>query len=560
MEAGELNIMVAGEAGQGLATIGQLLAKSLVKSGLMIHVTQSYHSRIRGGHNTYVVRTSPEAVLAPLEQVDLLLALNSDGVEMHRDELSDRGLMLADPELGGPEGRTLAVPFKDLAEKRYWNTVGLGVIGALIGLDQELLAGLLAKALKKHPEAVEPNKQALGKAYEWTAEQDSDFPKMPKGTGGEGRLMLNGNEAIALGAISAGAKACFFYPMTPSTSIALTMAAAADKMGLVVEQMEDEIAAVNTALGASYAGAPSLVSTSGGGFALMVEGISLAGMTETPLVVALSQRPGPATGLPTRTAQEDLDLVLHAGHGEFPRAIFAPGTPEECFHTSRRAFALAERFQSPCFILTDQYLADSYRGVDPFDVDNLDACGTWQPVEGEDPDYQRYTVTVSGVSGRRLPGFGKALVVADSDEHTPDGHITEDLSVRMEMQQKRMRKLEGLWNEVLPPTMEGPEDAEILLVCWGSSYGATREASQRLREHGMAAGLCHFSQVWPLDPSQFLDRFSRAGRMVVVEGNYQGQFARLLLRETGIGHHGAVLRFDGLPFTADYILQQLNNE
>ena len=331
MSAKELNIMIAGEAGQGLATIGQLLAKALVKSGLMIHVTQSYHSRIRGGHNTFTVRTAAEPVLAPAEQVDLLLALNADGVEFHREELSDQGLLLADPELGGPEGRTLAVPFADLSDKRYWNTVGLGVMGALIGLDRELLAGLMAKGLKKHPEAVEPNEQALAKAYEWAGAQGRDFPNLPEGSGGEGRLMLNGNEAIALGAMSAGAKACFFYPMTPSTSIALTMAAAADKLGLVVEQMEDEISAVNTALGASYAGAPALVSTSGGGFALMVEGISLAGMTETPLVIALSQRPGPATGLPTRTEQGDLDLVLHAGHGEFPRAVFAPGTPEECF-------------------------------------------------------------------------------------------------------------------------------------------------------------------------------------------------------------------------------------
>jgi 2-oxoglutarate ferredoxin oxidoreductase subunit alpha len=275
--------------------------------------------------------------------------------------------------------------------------------------------------------------------------------------------MMNGNEAIAFGAISAGLKFVSFYPMTPSTSIALNLAAQAKKMGLVVEQAEDEIAAINMAIGASFAGAPSMVPTSGGGFALMVEGVSLSAMTETPVVIVVAQRPGPATGLPTRTEQGDLELILHAGHGEFPRAIFAPGTVEECFHLTRKAFALAERYQGPMFLLTDQFLADSYRAVMPFDTRNLPAVSVGTRATGES-SYERFTLTESGVSPRRLPGTGKHLVVADSDEHTERGHITEDLSVRIKMVGKRLAKGQWISSEVIPPEAHGEEKPDLLLL------------------------------------------------------------------------------------------------
>ena len=226
-------------------------------------------------------------------------------------------------------------------------------------------------SVTKSPEAAEGNRQALQAAFAWTKKQGISFPTLPKAADAASRLLLTGNEAIALGALSAGLKFFAFYPMSPSTSIGLTLAAQAKNMGLVVEQAEDEIAAINLALGASFAGAPSMVATSGGGFALMVEGVSLAGMTETPVVIVVAQRPGPATGLPTRTEQGDLEFVLHAGHGEFPRAIFAPGSVEECFHLTRKALEMAERSQGPVFILTDQFLADSYRAVEPFDLSRL---------------------------------------------------------------------------------------------------------------------------------------------------------------------------------------------
>jgi 2-oxoglutarate ferredoxin oxidoreductase subunit alpha len=441
----QVNMMIGGEAGQGLVTIGELLVKSLVRSGFHIVVTQDYMSRIRGGHNTFSIRASANDVQAPSESIDLLIALNAETVELHRQDMNDNGLILADKGLENLPSDVLAVPFKDLAEKRYENIAALGVAGSLLGLDQELIAGILEKRFgKKHPEAVEPNRTALNKAYEWCEQQQADGLKLTKPDTAPQRIPINGNQAVALGAMAGGVKLCAFYPMTPSTSVALTLAANAKKMGLVVEQAEDEIAAINMAVGGSYAGAPSIVTTSGGGFALMTEGISLAAMTETPVVVFVCQRPGPATGLPTRTGQTDLEFILYAGHGEFGRAIFAPGTVEQCFHLTRKAFEMADMYQGPTFVMSDQFLADSFRAVEPFDLNGLNPV---QPADVHDREidanYLRYKITDSGVSPRLLPGLSKALVVADSDEHTEDGHITEDLVAAQNMNDKRMRKTDS---------------------------------------------------------------------------------------------------------------------
>jgi len=368
---------------------------------------------------------------------------------------------------------------------------------------------------------------------------------------------LNGNQAVALGAVSAGVKFCAFYPMTPSTSIPLTLIAHAEEMGLVVEQAEDEIAAINMALGASYAGAPSMVATSGGGFALMVEGVSLAGMTETPVVVVVAQRPGPATGLPTRTEQADLEFVLRAGHGEFPRAIFAPGDVEECFHLTRKALELAQKFQGPTFVLTDQFLADSFRAVEPFDVAGLPPVGSYAaPAQFAEP-YARYAAVESGVSPRLLPGASRNLVVVARAEHTEDGPRTEALGACVRPVEKTRRKESGIRAEVVPPVYEGPAKAEVLLVGWGSSKGAVAEAAADLGANGAKAATLHFPQVWPLVPEQFVERLREAKRVVCVEGNATGQLARLIRAETGFEIGERVGRYDGLPLTPEYVLREL---
>lgn len=552
------NIVVGGEAGQGLVTVGHLLARALVRSGYRIVVTQDYQSRIRGGHNTFAIRVSPEEIAAPQEAIDLLVALDGATFALHREKLSPGAIVVADVAHGVEYPRALRVPYREIASKRSENIAALGVIATILGLPRDVVLSVLTTAFgKKDPKILEENIKALDAAESWAAGQRIPGGKLPPATAAH-RLMMNGNEAIALGALSAGVKFYAFYPMTPSTSIGLALAANAKRMGVVVEQAEDEIAAINMAIGASYAGAPAMVGTSGGGFALMVEGVSLAGMIETPVVVVVSQRPGPATGLPTRTEQADLEFVLHAGHGEFPRAIFAPGSVEECFHLTRRAFELAEAYQGPVFLLTDQYLADSDRAIEPFDIEGL------LPVQaGSDPDtvsmaYRRFALTPDGISPRLLPGVSSHLVVVDSDEHTEDGHLTEDLTVRVRMEEKRLRKGIELAKEAMAPSFEGPERPELLFVSWGSTKGAAEEAAARLRREGRQTATLHFAQVWPLVPSQFMRQLTEAREVVAVEGNAFGQFARLIRRETGFEIRRQIRRYDGLPITPEYILRDLH--
>ncbi|MFO7947147.1 MAG: 2-oxoacid:acceptor oxidoreductase subunit alpha, partial [Armatimonadota bacterium] len=407
------NILIAGEAGQGLATMGDLLTKALVRSGYRVVVRQGYMSRIRGGHNTYQILASTGAIHAPREPVDLLVGLNEASVELHRGDLSDGGLIVAEDDNEALAEEDLGVPLAEMAEGLFINIAALGAICCMLGLSRDTVAGLVRDQFgKKDEEIAELNDDALAAGYEWIEEHDRfDAAFLPLADEpSETPMTLNGNEAIALGALSAGLKFYSFYPMTPATSIGLNIIKHADEMGVVYEQAEDEISAINMAIGASFTGAPAMVATSGGGFALMCEGLSLAGMTETPVVIAIAQRPGPATGLPTRTAQQDLEFVLHGGHGEFPRAIFAPGTIEQCFHLARQAFMIAEKTHSPAFILTDQYLADSSRAVQLFDVENLPPVDVPLDAGPAAEPYRRYEITESGVSPRLLPGVTEHLV------------------------------------------------------------------------------------------------------------------------------------------------------
>jgi len=555
------NLVIGGEAGQGLATVGLILAKSLVRRGYSIVVTQSYQSRIRGGHNTFAIRVGRNNVVAPQESIDLLVAFNRETVELHKKDLSPQGAVVTDEAFTIVEKPCLAVPFKELAGKRFVNTAALGVVASVLGLDGDLVSEAIEDAFgAKHPEAVEENRQVLEKAFSWVCRKAAIIETLPPVPDPPRRMMLNGNEAIALGALSAGLRFYSYYPMTPSTSIALTLIQHAEAFGSIVEQAEDEIAAINMAVGASFAGAPAMVGASGGGFALMTEGISLAAMIETPVVVVVAQRPGPATGLPTRTEQGDLELVLHAGHGEFPRAIFAPGTVEDCFSLTQKAFELAEACQNPVFVLTDQFLADSYRAVAPPETEKLPGADLDRQLPDCPLPYRRYALTESGISPRFVPGASEHLVVADSDEHSEDGHLTEDLRVRRQMVEKRQRKQDAIRGQVIPPQFDGDAEPELLLVSWGSSGGSVLEAAGRMRNNGRRLSTLHFSQVWPLVPEQFIGHLQAAKEVVAVEGNATGQFARLIRCETGFHITRRVLRYDGLPITPEYIIRELDRQ
>jgi 2-oxoglutarate ferredoxin oxidoreductase subunit alpha len=375
-------------------------------------------------------------------------------------------------------------------------------------------------------------------------------------------MLITGNEAIALGASAAGCTFMAAYPMTPATSIMEYLAGKSEELGLVVVQPEDEISAMNMIVGAAFAGARAMTATSGSGFALMVEGLGLAGITETPIVAVLAQRPAPAVGLPTRTEQGDLQFVLTAAPGEFPRAVLAPATIEDAFWLTVKAFNLAEKYQLPVILLTDQHLAASYATVEKFDLSKVNIDRGLLLSEEEIAGlggYKRHQITPSGISPRALPG-GNALVVTDSDEHDEEGHLIEDADTRTRMVLKRLRKLDAMRGEIGSPRIYGPQKAETTVVGWGSTYGALREAVDIMRAEGLDVNLMQLTELWPFPAEAVSDVLDGARRSFVVENNATGQLARLIRSETGKKATGIISKFDGRPFTPAHIVSELKKE
>jgi len=554
----DLHLIMGGEAGQGLDTVSGLLGKAVVRSGRHLLAAQHVMSRVRGGHNNFRLCISSSPVQGPPDTFHLLAAMSRESVDLHKDKLKDPAVILADaawelPALSG----MVAIPFAELAPRPVFRNVALlGVLGAMLGLEASLFEEQLEEQFRaKGDEIVSSNLRVLASSMKWAAENAPSLP-LPEADASTKMLSMDGNQAIVLGALAAGVRFCGYYPMSPATTIAEGLVQAATEMNVVVEQAEDEIAAANMALGAAYAGAPSIVPTSGGGFALMTEAVSMAGVSETPVVFVVVQRPGPATGLATRTEQADLELVLYAGHGEFPRAILAPATLEDCFYLTHKAFDLAEKSQGPVFVLSDQYLASAVRSVAPFDLDSLTPVTGPDLTDSDPGSYRRYNWDAS-ISPRRIPGHGQSLVLVDSHEHNEAGHIIEDGAIRVRMQDKRQAKLGVLLEEALPPEFAGDGDPDLLLVGWGSSCQVLREVTGGLRATGVKAACLCFTQVWPLVPETFLPRLMSARTVVAVEGNSTAQFAGLLRKTTGFHIQDAVLRYDGRTLTAGFVMERL---
>jgi 2-oxoglutarate ferredoxin oxidoreductase subunit alpha len=561
----DLNLVIAGAAGQGVHTITGLLARILVRQGVYVLYVQDYQSRIRGGHLFNRIRVSDQPLVSSREGIDFLVALNQESISLHRDELSRQGVIIYDASevRDLPPGvHTLALKAGELLPHRQAAEVAInaGACGALLGLLKvplEPLMQLLLEAFAtKGTEVVGWNHKAAAAGYRQGAAAGYHHSLAGMAAPPQPRLLLSGHEAVALGALAAGLQFLCGYPMTPWSSVLNAVGSRAEHWGVVVEQAEDEIAAINMAIGASYAGVRAMTGSSGGGFALMVEALGLAGCSETPLVMVEAQRPGPSTGLPTRTEQGDLSFLLYCGQGDFPRAVLAPGTPAQGFALTARAFNLADRYQLPVIIITDQYFGDTNvtheAGDFPGEVKIDRALDT-----GPAPDpYERYALTADGISPRRLPGFGP-VVVADSDEHTPDGHLTEDLAVRVRMQDKRQRKLTALAQELGGITTAGPADAPLTLACWGSSLGPVAEAVARLNADKTPARLVHFSELWPFPTGAVTAALGSPKKLVMVEMNATGQCNRLLRQETGIRADHLVLKYDGAPLTPEYILRAL---
>jgi 2-oxoglutarate ferredoxin oxidoreductase subunit alpha len=557
----DISIVLCGEAGQGIQTVERVLVHVLKASRFHVFATKEYMSRVRGGANSTEIRVSAKRVSAYVDQMDILVPFHGGAIDHLKKRISDRTVVLADsrsvPEDScAPACHFIDIPFLKVAEeiggRIYLNVVAAGVILGLFQIDAESIAefmrrffagkgnAIIGKNLDAVRKGVEIGKDILrSERLQMDVSPDADLA---------GEILINGAEAVGIGALAGGCNFLSSYPMSPSTGVMVFLAQQMKKFDLVVEQAEDEIAAINMALGASYAGARSLVTTSGGGFALMTEGISLAGMIETPVVVHVAQRPGPATGLPTRTEQADLELVLYAGQGEFPRIIFAPGNLEQAIFLTHKAFDLADKFQVPVFILTDQYFMDTYYNTPSPDLSGLKVN---RHIVRTRKDYRRYALHPDGISPRGIPGFGDGLVCVDSDEHDEEAHITEDLELRTQMVDKRQGKMALIKKEVLAPEISGPRDYKILLVGWGSTYPIIWEALSILGREDIA--FCHFSQVFPLH-DKVKPLLSRAEKVILIENNATSQLGKLIKLQTGVAVESKILKYSGLPFSVEEIV------
>ncbi len=569
--ADERNIMVAGAAGQGMQTIGFILGKVMIRAGFEVFAMQDNESRIRGGHNFFQIRISKKPVRASSTPLHVLIALNQESIERHSKEVDPSGIIIFDSEkcqVSGEDGRFFGLPLERLAieeggNRIFENSVATGATLAFLGLDFQKLEDFLKAFFAEKADTVEGNLKAAMAGYDAVVKKKDAFAELrinPEKS--EPKMFISGHEAVAIGALAAGCQFMSAYPMSPSTSIMMYLAGKADDFDMVVEQAEDEIAAINLAIGASYGGVRSMTATSGGGFSLMVEAFGLAGVSETPLVLVEAQRPGPATGLPTRTEQADLLFVLHASQGEFPRVILAPGTAREAFYDTIKAFDLAEKYQVPVVLLTDQFLADSYFAESRFDLSDvhIDRHLLGEKKAKALKSYKRYEITDSGVSPRAIPTAFGLEVVADSHEHDEYGHITEDPHMRKQMVDKRARKMKGLAGELGPPERIGNQKSEFLLVGWGSTYGAMAEAIEILNKQGISVGGVRLRDLWPFPTEQMTEILSDGQKWAAVENNATGQLARLIQMETQKKPEGMILKYDGRPFMPGEIVENFRKE
>jgi 2-oxoglutarate ferredoxin oxidoreductase subunit alpha len=561
----DISIVLCGAAGQGIQTVETLLTQTLKKSGLNVFATREYMSRVRGGVNSTTIRVSSKTVRAFIERIDILIPLSEQAVPHLRERISPQTIIIGEKRfidvIPDIVSKKVEIPFEELSMsiggKIYANIIALGAIMRLFKEDNRLLHSLLSETFKnKRNEIIENNIKAADLGYKAaddliknkTIRKEFEIDKNPEVVND---YIIDGTQAIGLGAIAGGCNFACFYPMAPSTGIGTFLAQHALDFSMIVDQSEDEISAINKALGASYAGARAFVSTAGGGFSLMSEGISLAGMAELPIVIVVGMRPGPATGMPTRTCQEDIELVLYSGAGFFPKVIFAPGSIEDAFMLTQKAFNITQEYHVPVFILQDQYLVDSYYNINSLNVDTLEIN---KNIIKTDLRYERYRFTESGISPRGVPGYGDGLVDADSHTHNECGEITEDPVIRKKSVQKRFKKLGLLRKEAIPPEFIGSKNFKYLVVSWGSNYYLIKEALDILDRNDV--GFLFFKQVYPVHKN-VLDYLIRAEIKIAIEQNPTGQFAKLLENETHVNMNHRILKHSGYTFSVEEIHDRL---
>src|SRR5215831_6987853 len=575
----EFTIGIGGAAGDGLDKSGDTLAKGVSRVGLYVCAYNSYQSIIRGGHIWLRVRIGERKVYSHGDHLNLLIALNQDAVERHAGEVEAGGAVLynsdrfnCEPSLlrDGVVGLPLPVneitkPFGKLLPIMQ-NTVALGATIFLAQFDFESTAGVLADTFRHKGQAViDQNVGILKAGYDYAREHFVPLVREPWTFSHIRRPFATGNELFALGAVTGGCKFYSAYPMTPASSILHWMANHGEKCGVLVKQCEDELAVVNMAIGAGHAGVRAMCGTSGGGFALMSEAIGMAGMIEAPVVVIEVQRGGPSTGIPTKTEQADLNQVYGASQGDYPRVIIAPTDTTDCYYTAVEAHNLAEKYQLPVTIISDLLVSEHPETIEQdalrhdVVIERGEMISEW--AEAENGQFKRYAFTKSGVSPRALPGTAGGMYVAATDDHDEEGVVISDVfttpPVRCKIQEKRMRKMEAVLAELPPPRLEGPADADVTLVGWGSTRGVIHEALAMLAEQGVRANHLQIKYLHPFHSKEVGEILSSCKRTICVECNYTGQFARHLRAETGFSVSELILKYDGEPFEPHHVVEQV---
>ncbi len=566
----DLKLAIGGAAGQGIATPGDILARLFVRRGLHLYTYNAYQSIIRGGHILLSFRVSDQEVLTHGDSWDLLLCLDQSTMDRHLRHMQagSRVIFNADTITPGDPNAGVELcpmPVAELTDNNrntvVQNTVALGVIVALLQLDFKVLEAAMQLQFGRKGQAVVDENVTVARAgFEYARQHFPPF-LFDVPTGPKPLAVWSGNEAIAMGGAAAGVKFYSAYPMSPASSILHWMAAQSRELGIMVRQLEDEIAVANVTIGAAHAGCRAMCATSGGGFALMTEAIGMAGMMEVPAVFINVQRAGPSTGVPTKTEQGDLWQVLGASQGDYERFIVAPLHALDAFRTMPELFNLVDAYQCPGIVISDLLISEGRASVDPDAIDlhpeiNRGALIT-EPAATN--GYMRYQITDSGVSPRALPGLEGYVHVVATDEHDEDGVLISDEFTnphkRRRMVEKRARKLQGVVNRIAPPTLEGPRDAEVTLLGWGSTYGVIHEALGMLRDRGVVANHLPIKWIVPFHADAVLDVLSESKRIIVVENNYSGQFARYLRSETGISAHGHIRKYDGEPFMPHHVVE-----
>ncbi len=560
----------------GIMASGLTMCKVFTRGGLNIVGYPEYPSLIRGGENTFQIRISDSEIHSPSKNSHLVVCLNKPTVDFHKDQIEKDGAIIYDSSATKIEEgelradiRKFDVPLLKLATDNggdiiMRNTVALGASLAVMGYEISLLENVLAETFaKKGQQVIDQNVKIARAGYDYVMQNHksaiSSFPHKIAMKSSHKRMVITGNEALALGAAKGGLKFYSVYPMTPSSTIMHYLAQKELDFDVLVKQTEDEIAAILYAAGASYAGVRAATGTSGGGFSLMVETLGMAGMAETPVVVFLAQRTGPSTGMPTWTEQADLKFALNASQGEFPRVLIAPGDVEEAFFQSAKALNIAEKYQLPVIVLSDKYLSETYFSCEKFDTSKV-KIERGKMITEDMKDlapmnrYKRYALTKDGVSQRPIPGVVGGMHVASSYEHDETGFSTENFVTRAAMVNKRMKKLDMiLKNEVEMPKLYGPEDAEVTLVCWGSHKGIALDAMNMLAKQGVKANVLHFVYMFPLDAKALKKLFKKFNKTIMVENNRTSQFAGVLREYTGLKPNFKFIKYDARQFFAEEI-------